>query len=73
MDKATNVANEHFVSVAQTVADWQQYLPAFLPLPHPSPRNNIWLRKNPWFEDDVLPVLRRQVAMTLGLPMLASD
>jgi len=73
MDKATNVANEHFVSVTQTVADWQQYLPSFLPLPHPSPRNNIWLRKNPWFEDDVLPVLRRQVAITLGSPMVASD
>ncbi|MEE8371690.1 MAG: uracil-DNA glycosylase family protein, partial [Sphingomonadales bacterium] len=32
-----------------TVREWKSYLPGFLPLPHPSPRNNIWLRRNPWF------------------------
>ena len=35
-------------------------------LPHPSPRNNIWLRKNPWFEEDVLPKLKRRVAAALA-------
>ena len=35
------------------------------PLPHPSPRNNIWLRKNPWFERDVLPDVRRRVRAAL--------
>ena len=36
------------------------------PLPHPSPRNNIWLARHPWFEADVLPVLRQQVALALA-------
>ncbi len=39
-------------------------LPVF-PLPHPSPRNNIWLARHPWFEADVLPVLRQRVAAVL--------
>ena len=38
---------------------------AFIPLPHPSPRNGIWLRANPWFETDVLPRLRHKVQMAL--------
>jgi uracil-DNA glycosylase len=37
-----------------------------LPLPHPSPRNNLWLRRNPWFETEVLPALRQRVAEALG-------
>ncbi len=48
-------------SLTETVRVWQEYLPEFLPLPHPSWRNNTWLKKNPWFEEDVLPVLRRRV------------
>jgi len=35
-------------------------------LPHPSPRNNIWLKKNPWFEDDVIPVLQQRIKMTIA-------
>jgi len=54
-----------FVSLTQTVKNWQSYLPRFLPLPHPSPRNNLWLRNNPWFDQEVLPVLRYSVAQTL--------
>jgi uracil-DNA glycosylase len=56
-----------FVSLTETVKNWQFYLPQFLPLPHPSPRNNIWLRKNPWFEQQVLPVLRGCVKEVLQL------
>jgi uracil-DNA glycosylase len=37
-----------------------------LPLPHPSPRNNIWLAKNPWFEREVLPALRKRVQALLS-------
>ncbi|TAL66431.1 MAG: uracil-DNA glycosylase family protein, partial [Burkholderiaceae bacterium] len=37
-----------------------------LPLPHPSPRNNLWLRRNPWFEAEVLPALRDRVAQVLS-------
>lgn len=44
------------------VAEWQRHWPAVLPMPHPSPRNQRWLRENPWFADDVLPLLRARVA-----------
>jgi uracil-DNA glycosylase len=49
-------------SVTDTVAAWEQFWPAVVPLPHPSPRNNIWLRRNPWFTSDLLPRLRDRVA-----------
>ncbi len=48
-------------SLTETVRSWRDYLPAFLPLPHPSWRNTAWLRKNPWFEAGLVPCLRRQV------------
>jgi uracil-DNA glycosylase len=48
--------------VTKMVRDWRSYWPLSLPLPHPSPRNRIWVRKNPWFEEEVLPALRRRVA-----------
>ncbi|MFT7679652.1 MAG: uracil-DNA glycosylase [Planctomycetota bacterium] len=47
--------------LTDTVREWKEHRPSRLPLPHPSPRNNLWLKKNPWFEDDVLPYLRRRV------------
>lgn len=49
-------------SLTATVRAWREYTPERLPLPHPSPRNNRWLAKNPWFEEEVLPYLRRRVA-----------
>ena len=48
-------------SVGETVAAWRDYLPEFLPLPHPSWRNTAWLKRNPWFEREVVPELRRRV------------
>lgn len=48
-------------SVTENVKDWQRFLPGIIPLPHPSPRNNIWLRRNPWFEDELLPDLKVRV------------
>ncbi|OEF29494.1 IclR family transcriptional regulator [Vibrio rumoiensis 1S-45] len=48
-------------TLTETVQAWQQWAPKFIPLPHPSPRNNIWLKKNPWFEQDVIPYLQQQV------------
>lgn len=48
-------------TMTETVAQWRDYMPTFLPLPHPSWRNTGWLRKNPWFDEDVLPVLRARV------------
>ncbi|WP_321335999.1 uracil-DNA glycosylase family protein [Breoghania sp.] len=54
-------------SLSATVADWRAILaeerkPRLLPLPHPSWRNNIWLKRNPWFEEELLPVLRAEVS-----------
>ncbi|GAB4225212.1 MAG: uracil-DNA glycosylase family protein [Methyloligellaceae bacterium] len=54
-------------TLTDTVREWRSYAqapsrPACLPLPHPSWRNNAWLRRNPWFERDVLPWLRQEVA-----------
>ncbi len=56
-------------TLTETVASWRSHFangrgaghPAVLPLPHPSWRNNTWLKKNPWFEDELLPVLKEQV------------
>lgn len=54
----------------QTMTDrvkaFRRFLPEFLPLPHPSWRNTAWIRRNPWFETDLLPELRRRVHAILG-------
>ncbi len=48
-------------SLTETVRAWTDYAPAFIPLPHPSWRNTAWIKKNPWFESDLLPYLRARV------------
>lgn len=48
-------------NLTETVRCWQDFLPQYLPLPHPSPRNRIWLKKNEWFEQEVVPSLRQAV------------
>lgn len=58
-------------TLSQTVAQWRAILdrpvrPQVIPLPHPSWRNNGWLRKHPWFEEELLPVLRVEVARLMG-------
>ncbi len=57
-------------SLTETVADWRAIMaataaPTIVPLPHPSWRNNAWIRRNPWFEAELLPVVRRAVAERL--------
>jgi uracil-DNA glycosylase len=47
--------------VTEVVSAWRDHMPEVIPLPHPSWRNNAWLKANPWFEEDLLPVLRAQV------------
>ena len=49
------------LSLSDTVRSWRDFLPEFFPLPHPSWRNQAWLKRNPWFEADVIPALRRRV------------
>ena len=53
-------------TLTETVRNWRDYTPANLPLPHPSPLNNCWLAKNPWFKVDVLPYLKRRVRRLIG-------
>ncbi len=54
------------LSVTEAVQSWRTFLPGVIPLPHPSPRNNLWLKRNPWFEQDLIPVLQARVADVLG-------
>ncbi len=54
-------------TLAETVRDWRRHLSSgFLPLVHPSPRNQLWLRKNPWFERELVPALRARVQALVG-------
>jgi uracil-DNA glycosylase len=48
-------------SVTEAVQSWRDYWPERLPLPHPSPRNQAWFKKNAWFQVEVLPLLRQRV------------
>ncbi|MCK0123296.1 uracil-DNA glycosylase family protein [Gelidibacter sp. F2691] len=48
-------------TLTETVDNFQQYLPRFFPLPHPSPRNRFWLTRNPWFETEVIPELKKSI------------
>lgn len=53
-------------TLTETVASWKHYLPGQAVFPHPSPRNRHWLTKNPWFEADTLPAIKRRVHDVLG-------
>lgn len=52
-------------TLTETVRRWREYGPALMPMPHPSPRNNLWLRRNPWFETEAVPELRLRVRRVL--------
>ncbi|HEX9648833.1 MAG TPA: uracil-DNA glycosylase family protein [Alphaproteobacteria bacterium] len=53
-------------TVTETVRAWRDHLPRFVPTPHPSWRTQAWVRRNPWFESELLAYLRRRVADLLG-------
>lgn len=53
-------------NLTETVRNWRHYAPAQFPLPHPSPRNNIWLKKNPWFLEDLQPQLQAAVQAAMN-------
>ena len=52
-------------TLTETVTNWRAFAPRYFPTPHPSWRNNGWLRKNPWYEEELLPVMRKQIANLL--------
>jgi len=52
-------------SVTERVKAWRDCWPKQIPLPHPSPRNNLWLRRNPWFERELIPQLQHRVRALL--------
>ncbi|TRD23477.1 uracil-DNA glycosylase family protein [Palleronia caenipelagi] len=54
--------------LTETVAGWRDHAPAIFPLPHPSWRNTAWLKRNPWFEAELLPALRVRIAEVLDDP-----
>lgn len=61
-----HLAGKSRETVSETVKAWREYRPRVIPLPHPSWRNNSWLKKNPWFADELLPYLRARVARILA-------
>ena len=53
-------------NLTETVRAWQDYGQGVIPLPHPSPRNNIWIKKNPWFAESLLPALKQATRAALA-------
>ncbi len=69
--QAWHMGPERMASMTETVAEWRRYLltnrsPAILPLPHPSWRNSGWLKRHPWFEAELLPVLQERVRILVS-------
>ncbi|HEY5565219.1 MAG TPA: uracil-DNA glycosylase family protein, partial [Rhodothermia bacterium] len=52
-------------TLTEVVRGWRDHWPEIVPMPHPSPRNNIWLRKHAWFEEELVPALQAQVRKIL--------
>ena len=55
------LGNRRKPSLTETVRAWREFVPEYLPLPHPSARNTAWFQRNPWFEHELLPVLRERI------------
>lgn len=55
-------------TLTETVKSNSEYLPEFFPLVHPSPRNRLWMKRNPWFETEVLEILREKIHSIIGSP-----
>ena len=64
--QAHHLRHAGHVSVTRTLLDWRAHAPRVIPLPHPSPRNVAWFKANPWFDDELLPVLRQGVRQFIG-------
>ena len=55
-------------SLTDLIRGWEKFWPDIVPLPHPSPRNNRWLSKNPWFESELLPELKKRIQQIINSP-----
>lgn len=66
--QAFHLMGRRRASMGETVAAWREYLPRYIPLPHPSWRNTAWLRRNPWFDETLVPELRERVRGLVGNP-----
>lgn len=64
--QAHYLGKRHYKTLTQTVQHYQEYLPSFFPIPHPSPLNGRWLKKNVWFEKEVIPDLRECVSRLIN-------
>jgi uracil-DNA glycosylase len=64
--QAWHLKDRRKAGVTETVKAWREYTPQFIPLPHPSWRNNAWVKNNPWFEREILPYVRENVARALA-------
>jgi uracil-DNA glycosylase len=65
--QAWHLGDRRKETLTDTVKAWRSYGPAFVPLPHPSWRNNAWVKKNPWFAEELLPHLKRRVSRILAV------
>lgn len=64
--QAWHLGDQAAAGITQTVARWRDFAPRCFPTPHPSWRNNAWLKKNSWFDSDLLPALRDAVRRALA-------
>ena len=67
---AGSSAQNHYLgksreTLTERVRRWRDFSPRYIPTPHPSPRNTLWLRRNPWFEEEVVPEMGRRVRQLL--------
>ena len=60
------LGNRRKASLVETVKAWREYFPQYIPLPHPSPRNQPWFKRHAWFEQELRPVLRSIVEHVLA-------
>jgi uracil-DNA glycosylase len=54
-----------FRTLTENVSAWRTWFPEFIPIPHPSPRNQLWLKQRPWFEAELVPAIREQIHQLL--------
>ena len=58
---------DEYKTLTRRVKNWQDFYPQFFVMPHPSPRNQLWLKKNPWFEEKVVPELQKLMEKLINL------